>query len=105
MLLPFLMSTGAAMIFSIGGLFMKLSVGLSHPLYSTLIFVCFGVGAVLQTLAMTKADLGSTYISILGLEALVTLLFSVWLLKENLSLEKLFGLGIIVLGVALLRSK
>jgi multidrug transporter EmrE-like cation transporter len=105
MLLTFLMSAGAAIIFAIGGLFMKLSVGLSHPLYSVMIFVCFGLGAVLQTLAMTKADLGSTYISILGLEALVTLLFSAWLLKEDLSVVKLFGLATIVIGVALLRGK
>jgi multidrug transporter EmrE-like cation transporter len=105
MLLTFLMSAGAALIFAIGGLFMKLSVGLSHPLYSGMIFVCFGLGAILQTLAINRTELGSTYISILGLEAFATLLFSSWLFKEDFSLAKLFGLATIILGVALLRGK
>jgi small multidrug resistance pump len=96
----FLMSCVAAIFFAVGGLFMKLSVGLTHPLYSAMIFVCFAGGAVLQTLVISKTDLGSTYISILGLEALVTLLFSIWLLKEDYSLVRLFGLATIVMGVA-----
>lgn len=101
----FLMSCVAATFFAVGGLFMKLSVGLTHPLYSMMIFVCFAGGAVLQTLVISKTDLGSTYISILGLEALITLLFSIWLLKEDYNLVKLFGLATIVMGVALIRTK
>jgi multidrug transporter EmrE-like cation transporter len=98
------MSCGAALIFSIGGIFMKLSLGLSQPGYTLALFGCFAVGAALQTLVIAKTDLGSTYISILGLEAVTTLIFSIGLFKEDLSLPKLVGLGVIVMGVALLRG-
>ncbi|WP_310487228.1 SMR family transporter [Chamaesiphon sp. VAR_69_metabat_338] len=100
-----LMSGGAALIFAIGGIFMKLSLGLSQPAYSVAVFGCFGLGAVLQTLVIAKTDLGSSYISILGLEAVVTLFFSIWLFKEQLNVVKLVGIAAIVMGVALLRSK
>ncbi len=100
-----LMSCGAAIIFAIGGIFMKLSLGLSQPLYSAVVFGCFGVGAILQTLVISKTDLGSSYISILGLEAVATLFFSIWLFKEHFNAVNLFGLAAIVMGVALLRSK
>jgi multidrug transporter EmrE-like cation transporter len=98
------MSCGAAIVFAIGGIFMKLSLGLSQPGYTLAIFTCFGVGAALQTLVIAKTDLGGTYISILGLEAVATLIFSIGLFKEDLSLIKLVGLGAIVMGVALLRG-
>jgi multidrug transporter EmrE-like cation transporter len=98
------MSCGAAIVFAIGGIFMKLSLGLSQPGYSIAVFICFGLGAALQTLVIAKTDLGGTYISILGLEAVATLIFSIGLFKEDLSLMKLFGLGAIVMGVTLLRG-
>ena len=99
------MSCGAAMIFAIGGIFMKLSLGLSQPGYSAIVFACFGLGVVLQTLVISKTDLASSYISILGLEAVATLFFSIWLFKENFNLVKLIGLAAIIMGVTLLRSK
>jgi multidrug transporter EmrE-like cation transporter len=100
-----LMSCGAAIIFAIGGIFMKLSLGLSQPIYSVIVFGCFGLGVILQTLVINKTDLGSSYISILGLEAVVTLFFSIWLFKEQFNIVKLIGIAAIVMGVALLRSK
>jgi multidrug transporter EmrE-like cation transporter len=69
------------------------------------VFGCFGVGAILQTLVINKTDLGSSYISILGLEAVATLFFSILLFKEHFNVVKLLGLAAIVMGVALLRSK
>lgn len=98
------MSCGAAIVFAIGGIFMKLSLGLSQPGYTLAVFGCFGLGAALQTLVIAKTDLGSTYVSILGLEAVATLVFSIGLLKEDFSPMKLVGLGVIVMGVALLRG-
>ncbi len=98
------MSIGAALGFSIGGIFMKLSASFSQPLYSLLVYVCFAIGATLQILAIGKTELGGTYIAILGLEAAATLLFSIWLFSEEQSLTKLIGLGLIVVGVVLLRG-
>ena len=105
MLSTLLMSCGAATIFAIGGIFMKLSQGLSQPFYGAIVFACFILGAILQTLVINRTDLGSAYISILGLEAVITLLFSVYLFKEGLSFFKLLGVVAIVIGVVFLRSE
>jgi multidrug transporter EmrE-like cation transporter len=104
-LLTFLMSCGAAIGFAIGGIFMKLSLGLSQPLYTMTIFVFFGLGIVLQTLAIERTDLGSSYILVLGLEAIASAIFSTWLFKENFSPTNLIGLAAIAMGVILLRTK
>jgi multidrug transporter EmrE-like cation transporter len=98
------MSCAAAITFSIGGIFMKLSLGLSQPFFSAMIFVCFAFGVIIQTLVIAKTELGSSYISILGLEAVITLLFSIGLFKEGISWMKVCGLVAILAGVILLRS-
>ncbi len=98
------MSIGAALGFAIGGIFMKLSASFSEPIYSVLVYVFFAGGATLQTLAIGKTDLGTTYIAILGLEAVATLFFSIWLFREQQSLAKLVGLMLIIVGVILLRG-
>jgi multidrug transporter EmrE-like cation transporter len=98
------MSVGAAISFAIGGIFMKLSAGFSQPIYSSLVYVFFAGGATLQTLVIGKTELGTTYIAILGLEAVATLIFSVWLFREQQSVAKLIGLGLIIVGVVLLRG-
>ena len=50
--------------------------------------------------------MGITYILILGLEALIAILLSVLLLKEeSYSFLKLVGILLVVMGVAVLRSK
>ncbi len=99
------MSCGAAIVFAIGGIFMKLSMGLSQPLYTITIFIFFGLGIVLQTLAIERTDLGTSYLLVLGLEAVASVFFSIWLFKENFSPTNLIGLATIVMGVILLRSK
>jgi multidrug transporter EmrE-like cation transporter len=98
------MSISAAIAFAIGGIFMKLSAGLSEPIFGLLVYLCFGLGATIQTLAIYKTDLGGTYIAILGLEAVITLIFSVWFFKEEQTLAKLIGLAMIIAGVVLLRG-
>ena len=103
-MVTFFLSVGAALAFVIGGIFMKLSAGFADLLSSLAIYLCFGLGATFQTIAIGQTNLGGTYIAILGLEAVVTLLVSVWLFKEQQTFPKLLGLGLIVAGVALLRG-
>jgi multidrug transporter EmrE-like cation transporter len=100
-----IISIGAAIGFAIGGIFMKLSASFTQPIYSILVYLFFAMGATLQILAIGKTELGGTYIAILGLEAVATLLFSVLLFREEQSLQKLLGVGLIVAGVVLLRGK
>lgn len=99
------MSISAAIAFSVGGVCMKLSAGLSEPLFSFLVYLLFCLGATIQTFVIYRTNLGGTYIIILGLEAAITLLFSVYFFKEEQDLVKLIGLVMIISGVVLLRGK
>ncbi len=94
----------AALSFSVGGYYMKLSDGLSRFRPSMFVFLFFAFGACLQTVAMQDEQMSITYIVVLGLEALTALSLSIWLLKESASPAKLAGVGFVLVGIALLRS-
>jgi small multidrug resistance pump len=100
-----LMAIGAAICFTVGGIFMKMSQGLSQLLPTVLVYVCFIMGANLQTLAMHKSGaMGITYVLVVGLEAVLAVVFGAVLFQEHYSLLKLAGVGLISLGVICLRS-
>lgn len=93
----------AAFSFSIGGYFMKLSDGLTQLRPTLMVFACFAVGACCQTVAMRGEPMAVTYIIVLGLEAITALVLSIFLLHEGTSLPKLLGVGLVLLGIALLQ--
>jgi small multidrug resistance pump len=99
-----IMVMGAAVLFTVGGIYMKLSEGLTHLTPSLLVYLCFCAGASFQTLATNKSDLGGTYIFVLGLESILALLFGIIFFKESYSLFKLLGISLIVAGIVFLRS-
>lgn len=94
---------GAAISFTCGGIFMKLSEGLTRPGPTVLLFAFFALGAVLQTLAMRGEELGVTYIVVLGVEAILAFLFGLVLFGEVFTLVKVGGLIAIVIGIVALR--
>ncbi len=94
----------AALSFTIGGVFMKHSAGLTRLAPSLLVYLFFAAGASLQTLTMRTAGLGMTYILVLGLEAMLSLAFAALFFKEGCSLLKLFGAAVVVAGIILLRQ-
>jgi len=94
----------AALSFSIGGYFMKLSAGLTRLRPTVLMFAFFSVGAVLQTVAMRNEQMAVTYIVVLGFEAITALALSLFLLDETASLSKLTGVALVVAGIVLLRT-
>lgn len=93
----------AALSFSTGGYYMKFSAGLTQLRPTLLVFAFFGVGVCLQTLAMRGEEMAVTYIVILGLEAITALLLSIFVLHEGSSAPKLVGVGLVLLGIVLLR--
>ncbi|QRO02558.1 hypothetical protein JRI60_17365 [Archangium violaceum] len=95
----------ASACFAVGGIFMKLSDGVSRPLPSAAFLLLFLLGAVLQSVALRRADLGVVYIAVLGLEAALTLVFSVLLFRESLSFARVLAVLLIVAGVLLLRRE
>jgi len=94
----------AALSFSIGGYFMKLSAGLTRLRPTVLMFAFFSVGAVLQTVAMRGEQMAITYIVVLGFEAITALALSMLLLNEGGSVSKFAGVTLVVAGIVLLRT-
>ena len=95
----------SAILFTIGGVFMKLSEGLSQPIPTLLVYIFFIAGASIQTVAMRKATLGVTYIVVLGLESILAVLFGVVLFQESLSYINVIGVSFIVAGMGFLQGK
>ncbi len=100
-----LLSLGAALSFTIGGIFMEWSDGLSRFWPSLAIYGLFFAGASFQTLAIKNTSMGATYVLVVGLEAMLAMALSVFILKENHSMLNLGGVVLIIIGVIFLRSK
>jgi quaternary ammonium compound-resistance protein SugE len=78
---------------------MKLSMGLARPLPTAAFFSLFMLGATLQALGMKRADLGVSYIFVLGVEALITFFLSVLFMKENYSPARVAAVVMVVAGI------
>lgn len=94
----------AAFSYSVGGYFMKLSDGLTKGGPTTLVFGLFCLGALLQTVAMRHGEMSVSYVVVLGLEAVTALLLGLFFLGEGVTLAKLIGIGLICIGIIVLRA-
>ncbi len=82
---------------------MKYSEGLTRPLPTAMLFVLFCAGAAAQTLAMRRAEMGSTYILVLGLESILAFTFGVMIFKEPATLARILAVLLVTAGIVLLR--
>ena len=73
----------AALFFTVGGVFMKLSEGLTKFWPTVIVFALFLVGAALQALAMKREDLAVTYLWVVGLESILAFAFGVLLFSGS----------------------
>ncbi len=92
----------AAFAYTLGGLYMKLSKGLSKLGPSLLVYFFLTTGASLEALAMHHSTLGVTYLFVVGMEFILAFLFGSLLFKENYSHSNLMGVSLIVAGIILL---
>ena len=93
----------AAIFFTVGGIFMKLSDGLTRVWPTLVVFALFVAGASLQTIAMKREDLAVTYLIVVGLESILAFLFGVLLFNESCSQGRVAGVTLIALGIMSLR--
>lgn len=100
-----IMAIAAALSYTVGGIFMKLSEGFSQFFPSVIVYLLFLLGASLQTYITNNAHLGLTYVLILGLEAGCAVLFSLFIFKETYTTLTITGIFFVVLGTALLRAE
>jgi multidrug transporter EmrE-like cation transporter len=93
----------AAIAFSVGGLFMKLSAGMTRPAPTAAFLALFLAGAAVQTLGMRRTDLSVAYVFVLGLEAAITVLLSVLYFKESCPPQRIAAIVLVVGGIVWLR--
>lgn len=102
-MLYFGMAIAAALAFTVGGVFMKLSQGLTQPLPTLAMLGLFALGAALLTLSIdARGELGPAYLVVLGLEAVLAFAFGAMLFGENANLGRMLGLGLLIAGMILI---
>jgi small multidrug resistance pump/quaternary ammonium compound-resistance protein SugE len=93
----------ASVVYAVGGLYMKLSHGLTRPWPTIAFSVLFLTGAMLQALGMRGSDMGISYVFVLGVEALVATGLSAAYLHEALPPSRIAAVLLVVIGIAWLR--
>jgi len=93
----------AAALYVAGGVFMKHSAGLTRWWPAAGLVVVFGAGALVQAFAMKQEALGSSYVVVLGLEALLAVVAGYFLFAEQVNPRMLGGVALVVAGILLLR--
>jgi multidrug transporter EmrE-like cation transporter len=92
----------AALCFTLGGVCMKASAGLTRVWPSVLMSVLFVTGAAMQAVVMRQEDMSVAYISVLGLEALLAFVCGALLFGEAISASRVCAVVLIITGVVLL---
>jgi quaternary ammonium compound-resistance protein SugE len=100
--MPIALSVAAALLFAVGGLFMKYSNGMTRFLPGVAVLLLFCCGATCQAVAMKRSDMGPVYILVLGLEAVTAFLLSMVVLGERATLARVFAIVLIAAGIVLL---
>jgi multidrug transporter EmrE-like cation transporter len=103
--MQFLILVSAAVLFSLGGLAMKASAGLTRVGPSLALFALFCAGAACQAIGMRRTEMSITYLLVLGLEALTAFALSWLVLGERVTISKAGALLLIVGGIALLERQ
>jgi multidrug resistance protein EbrB len=93
----------AAIMYVTGGALMKYSQGLTQTLPTLGLTALFSTGALIQARAMRYEELGSSYVVVLGLEALLAIALGALLFGEQLSARAAAGIALVVIGIVLLR--
>jgi multidrug transporter EmrE-like cation transporter len=93
----------ASVAYAAGGLFMKQSDGATRLLPTVTFLALFGSGALLQALGMRQADMGLSYVFVLGVEAVAAVVLSAFVLHETYTPSRLAAIGLVVIGIVWLR--
>ena len=93
----------AAIMYVVGGALMKYSQGITHALPTLGLTALFSAGALIQARAMRYEQLSSSYIVVLGLEALLAIIVGTLWFGEQLSGRAAAGIAFVVIGIVLLR--
>ena len=97
------MLIAASIAYAVGGLFMKQSDGVTRLMPTIGFLVLFGCGAAMQAIGMKQADMGMSYVFVLGVEAIAAVLLSAVFLGESYSVSRLGAIALVLIGIVWLR--
>ena len=100
---PLALFLTAAVLYAVGGVFMKLSMGVTRGWPTLGFLMLFACGAVLQAVGMKNSDLGPSYVVVLGAEAVAAVLLGVIFLREEYTLSRIVAVVVILVGIVWLR--
>jgi small multidrug resistance pump len=87
-------------VFEVAGtISMKLSEGLTRPIPTTMIFVCYGICFGIFSLVVKKMELGLAYSIWSGAGTLVICFMGIALFDETLNVLKVISILLVVLGL------
>jgi small multidrug resistance pump len=90
-------------MFTVGGIFMKPSQGLTRPWPTVAVLSLFTLGALLLTLSVAaRGELGAAYLFVLGLETVLAFAFGMFIFGERASAGRILGLVLLVAGMVLI---
>ena len=91
---------GLAIAFEVGGTTcMKLSQGMTKPIFAALIFVLYGISFWMLTFALKKLDLGLSYAIWAGIGTAVIAVIGYLWFKEPMGPLKIGSIVLIIIGV------
>lgn len=93
---------GAGFCFMLANLVMKTMGGMSFYVLYPAVAITFGAGAYLEVEALKQTQLGYAVTFILGCELLLSMAIAIVFLRESYSTSNLFGIALVVVGIALL---
>jgi small multidrug resistance pump len=93
----------AATLYVAGGALMKSSRGLTRLLPTIALVIVFSAGALIQARAMRHQQLGSSYVVVLGLEALLAVVMGYLFFAEQVTVKTLSGVVLVMFGILILR--
>ena len=93
----------AAALYVAGGALMKASRGLTRLMPTVALVMVFSAGALIQAKAMRHQQMGSSYVVVLGLEALLAVVAGSVFFGEHVTTKMLAGVIFVVIGIVMLR--
>jgi small multidrug resistance pump len=89
----------------VGTTMMKVSQGLTRLIPSILMFVMYGVSFVFMAFALKKLEVSTAYAIWSGLGTAVIAAIGILWFQESVTIPKLAGTGLVIVGVVLLNIK
>lgn len=90
----------AAIVFEvIGTMVLKLSDGMTRPIFTMIALSCYGIAFYLLSVTVQNVPLGVAYALWSGLGVVLVTVLSWYFFKQSLDAAALFGMGLILAGV------